>query len=105
MEGALLWRQHGLAPPESILQAVESYRREEDIVADWIDENCYLPDDPEQVATSVAKLYENFAEWFRKYMGVRVPTLTWFGRRLSKKFRKEKRNGVYHYVGLGLLSM
>lgn len=103
VEGALLWQQHGLAPPNSVIQATEAYRREEDVVQDWIEERCVVFDNPEHGATSAGKLYEDFVDWWKTYQGARPRSSTWFGRRMAKKFCKEKRAGSNHYVGIGLL--
>ena len=103
VEGALLWQMYGLAPPESVIQATEAYRREEDVVQDWIEERCVVFDDPERGATPASRLYEDFVDWWKTYQGARPRSSTWFGRRMAKKFRKEKRAGSNHYVGIGLL--
>jgi putative DNA primase/helicase len=104
VEGALLWQRDGLAPPDQILRDVEEYRREEDILQDWIDERCYLANNSLDILTSSTKLYEDFSDWFKTYQGARVPSGTWFGRRMSKKFNKTKANGVNNYYGIALLS-
>lgn len=105
VEGALLWQKHGLFPPLSILESVGEYQREEDQVQDWVDHCCYIPEELDTVKTSAAQLYENFMEWWKTNQGTKVPSGTWFGRRLSKKFKKCKEAGANHYVGIGLAAM
>jgi phage/plasmid-associated DNA primase len=80
------------------MSAGDEYRRENDQIQDWIDECVGLSDGAE---TSSNDLYENFGAWWRKYHGARVPSIAWWGRRMSKKFERIKR-GVYYYQGLFL---
>ncbi|NCC25579.1 MAG: DNA primase [Deltaproteobacteria bacterium] len=98
VEGCLLWRGEGLNPPPPVMSAGDEYRRENDQIQDWIDECVGLSDGGE---TSSNDLYENFGAWWRKYHGARVPSIAWWGRRMSKKFERIKR-GVYYYQGLFL---
>ncbi|WP_051617251.1 DNA primase family protein [Desulfonatronovibrio hydrogenovorans] len=101
VRGNILWQRNGLAPPPSVREAAETYQREQDIVADFIEEKCVVFDDPETARTSGNDLYTSFSEWYQKYHRSKVPSITWFGRRMTKKFAKEK-DGAVFYKGVVL---
>ncbi len=106
VRGFLDWQVGRLDPPIVIREATEEYQRGEDVVQDWVDARCYVEQDRERiynVSTSGSDLYQNFAEWYKDNVGHRVPSGQWFGRRMSKKFPKEKK-GIMSYFGIGLLS-
>lgn len=101
VRGALWWQREGLNPPPSVREAGEKYRREQDIIQDFIDERCITPDDSGTVKTTGNDLYSAFKDWFQEYHRSRVPSITWFGRRMSKKFTKRK-DGVVYYEGVAV---
>ncbi|MCF8105645.1 MAG: hypothetical protein K9K64_09190 [Desulfohalobiaceae bacterium] len=109
VEGCLLWQLHGLNPPPSILEATKQYQEnEEDPAADFIAECCYVPDKSEHkfaYSVSSSDLYEKFKEWYMDKIGPRVPSKTWFGRRINKRFtRKKDDKGRAVVYGVGLLA-
>jgi len=61
VQGALLWQAEGLEPPAKVRAAVDAYRREEDILADFIEE-C-IEADPEAITphSDVFKAYQKWA--------------------------------------------
>lgn len=97
VRGCIAWQQRGIDPPPFILDATADYRRDEDILADFIDEECYL--DPKgECAAKV--LYERFQLWWETNVSKKkTPTQKSFGKWMSRKFKKEKR-GTYYYIGL-----
>lgn len=97
--GCIHWQLEGLGPPPSVREAATQYQREQDIVQDFIDERCV--ELGEAVRTSGHDLYAAFSEWYQKYHRSKVPSITWFGRRMSRKFPKEK-DGAVFYKGVGL---
>jgi len=106
VRGCLDWQVRRLDPPIVIREATEEYQRGEDVVQDWIDARCYVETEPEKiyrVTATATDLYQDFAEWFKENVGQRVPSGQWFGRRMSKKFAKEKK-GIVSYYGVGLLA-
>ena len=98
--GCLAWQQRGLDPPALVLDASAEYRRDEDDLADFIDEECYLDPDAE---CSAKDLYERFQDWWETNISKKkVPGRKTFGKLMTKKFKKEKR-GTYIYYGLDLV--
>lgn len=99
VRGCLLWQRDGLKPPREITDATDQYRRNEDILADFIDE-CCLREPGAKAKSSV--LYARFIGWYHDNIGQKEPTGTWFGKQLSHKYDKNKENGCVFYYGLAL---
>jgi putative DNA primase/helicase len=60
VEGAREWFEHGLNDPTCILEATKTYRREEDVLADFIESKCVTG--PEHSA-SVGDLFAAYESW------------------------------------------
>lgn len=106
VRGCLDWQIRRLDPPPVVREATEEYQRGEDLVQDWIDARCYVENDPDrvyQVSASSADLYQDFVNWYKDNIGNRPFSGQWFGRRMAKKFKREKK-GVVSYYGIGLLA-
>jgi putative DNA primase/helicase len=94
----------GLCIPSSVQAAVEEYRTETDVVAQFVSECCEVG--PLHTATA-AELYAAFHGWSES-QGVpdtRILTKTAFGRRLKLRFEKAKdtATGYVMYYGVTLL--
>jgi putative DNA primase/helicase len=81
VQGALDYAQHGLAEPEIITHATAAYRREEDLLIEWIEECCEL--DP-GAWTATSELRESFAAW-AKANGAEAISSTAFAARLRAR--------------------
>lgn len=99
VRGCLEYQAQGLNPPPRVKQATAEYRRDEDILADFIDECCVTGED---MSANAKDLYEAFRKWFEENVGKRVWSQIAFGRAMSKKFERRK-SGTYWYYGVGLL--
>jgi putative DNA primase/helicase len=60
VRGCLQWQRDGLGPPEEVRHATASYRAEEDALADFLVERCWMA--PEARGT-VADLYSAYGAW------------------------------------------
>jgi putative DNA primase/helicase len=96
VRGCLAWQEQGLNPPACVKAATQDYRREEDVLADWMDECCFV--DP-SVASNASTLYDNFKQWWEDNMGRKVPAQKTFGRMMAKRFHREKK-GTFTYFGI-----
>ena len=101
IRGCLLWQKHGLNPPLLVTEATEQYRRNEDLLADFIDECCLREPGAKEKA---AVLYSRFVEWYHDNVGQKEPTGTWFGKQLVQKYTKWKSEGCVMYQGVALKS-
>ncbi|WP_319406154.1 phage/plasmid primase, P4 family [uncultured Desulfosarcina sp.] len=100
VRGCLLWQKEGLDPPMIVAEATAEYRRNEDLIGDFIDECCEVVEGGEENATD---LYNRFVTWFELNIGKRCPKQRTFGNMMSRRFEKEKVGGKYKYYGLKLI--
>jgi putative DNA primase/helicase len=84
----------------AIARATESYRAEQDVVANWLAECCVKNISAEMTSND---LYLNFKTWCDAN-GQRVVSAAVFGRRLNaENFNSRRSNGKTIYVGLELI--
>ena len=105
VEGCLLWQRDGLNPPEEVRLAVKEFRRDEDYLADFLEECCEIGDDHKAFRVSKADLYDRFERWYLKAISSnpkKVPKDRAFGNDVGKRFEKLKTGGITHYLGLRL---
>lgn len=60
VEGCLLWQQHGLQAPTTVLEATKEYFKDEDAVGRWLEECCELGGDSTELSAS---LFASWREW------------------------------------------
>lgn len=100
VKGAIGYLRRGLDPPEQILKARRQYQREEDLLAEWMEECCQV-DEFARVRSS--DLYDNFAAWFEKNVSSKnvIKPKIW-GVLMGKRFDRSKSAGIVYYIGLDL---
>ncbi|MBW2675348.1 MAG: DNA primase [Deltaproteobacteria bacterium] len=99
VRGCLLWQKHGLMPPRKVTDATELYRKNEDLLADYIDECCHREPGANEKASN---LYSRFVSWYHANIGTKERSGTWFGKQLSQKYEKSKIKGCVTYHGIML---
>jgi putative DNA primase/helicase len=97
VRGCLLWQKEGLKPPREVTDATEQYRRDEDLLADFIDECCIIEPGAKEKASI---LYTRFVDWYHENVGKKEKTGTWFGKHLAQKYEKNKSEGCVMYHGI-----
>ena len=65
LEGYRQWQQQGLCIPKAISKATECYRDEQDIIGEWLSDNCHLGPG---LSVRKADLYQNY-QWWTKANG------------------------------------
>jgi putative DNA primase/helicase len=60
VRGALDWQEHGLPTPVVVAEATQKYRAEQDVIGNWIDEECVLAPG---LWSPKASLYSSFRAW------------------------------------------
>ncbi|MDY7038362.1 MAG: phage/plasmid primase, P4 family [Thermodesulfobacteriota bacterium] len=101
VRGCLRWQEIGLSPPQIIVDATAKYQRDEDTLADFLDECCHIDPLCETPATSI---YDAFKEWFAENVSKRTSiSQKKFGKLMGERFEKFKR-GHNFYKGLRLLT-
>lgn len=99
VEGCLDWQKHGLQVPASIAVAVNTYRRDTDLMGEWIDACCTASTGAED---SINALFTSY-EMFLKEANTKAPSRNTFGRQLVQRgFSKRKSNGLVLYTGIAL---
>jgi putative DNA primase/helicase len=105
VQGCLEWQEQGLNPPAKVLEATAEYRRDEDLLADFVDECCYVPDPPDPgVWVGATEIYDVFCWWFSKTVSRKksIPHKI-FGKLMKSRFESVK-SGTYRYNGVGILA-
>lgn len=87
VEGALLYQKEGLELPQSVLEANKHYREDNDVIQQFINEECALG--PGYSAT-VGELYNAYADWAFKAHEHQFGRNE-FSRRMKKKFSYNRR--------------
>lgn len=91
------FQTRGLNPPPAVLQAVEQYREEEDVVGLFISACCVIASG---VKAKGQELYDAYKEWCEKE-GRKPMWQVTFGEQLKSRFAWNK-EGVIFYFGIGL---
>ncbi|WP_034642583.1 DNA primase family protein [Desulfovibrio inopinatus] len=100
VRGCLEYQRMGLQPPDVVREAVDEYRSDEDIIADFLDENCRFHKHFEESASA---LYERFCEWFlAANLGRKPWSQKIFGGKLTKKGFESRKSGTKYWLGLKL---
>lgn len=99
IDGYELYEKEGLEQPNAVKEATASYRKEMDIVQQWIDEYCELKPSYFERANV---LYDNFRAFCLRRDQRTNQTV--FGRNLGKKFKKYNSGEGIVYIGLRLKS-
>lgn len=97
VEGYEMYRSEGLEQPEEIKKATADYRKEMDIVQQWIEEYCECKPSYFERANT---LYDSFRAFCLRRDQRTNQTV--FGRNLGKKFRKYNSGEGIVYIGLRL---
>ncbi|MFW5497786.1 MULTISPECIES: DNA primase family protein [unclassified Maridesulfovibrio] len=99
-QGCLEWQEQGLNPPAKILEATAEYRRDEDLLEEFLDDCCALDEEERIQATD---LYDVFCWWFSRNISKKknIAQKT-FGKLAGKRFEKKK-IGTYWYLGVRVL--
>lgn len=99
VEGAKMWRQHGLGKPPEVVAANDDWRAENDQLGRFIEECCVVAD---SFSGKARQLYECYRTW-AEGAGENTITETLFGRRLKDRgFAKEHRRYGTVYAGIAL---
>ena len=98
VRGTLLWRQQGLDPPAAVREATAQYRQDEDILGDFIEDECITGPN---LSEEFARLYDKFSSWYEVNISKKVPSKKKFGNWLSRRFERRKTN-IVKYLGIKL---
>lgn len=81
VEGCLEWQQHGLNPPTAVLNASNQYRKESDVLGQWIEDEC---DTDPSFRCLERTVYGAYSNWCSQN-GLRPMTKAMFTRKLLER--------------------
>jgi len=94
------WQREGLQAPDAIKRAGAEYRREEDVVQNFITECCFISAD---ASASAKEMHECFIEWATKN-GEKALSQRIFNKRLKEReYRDYTSSGFMRFKGIRLL--
>jgi putative DNA primase/helicase len=102
IEGCLKWQLSGLGTPAEVTDATNEYRKEMDLLINFIRECC--TEGPELKVTS-KNLYSTYSKWCEDNGEIQLKQ-NWFGRKLREKGFDSKLSGkkrARHWIGLDLV--
>ena len=100
VSGCLAWQKEGLAMPTDVAMATGNYRKEMDILSDFLDDCCVI----DKTATISKKaLYEKYQAWAQAN-GEKEFSKTLLGRMISERGFDEYRGtgGVREWMGINV---
>jgi putative DNA primase/helicase len=87
VDGCLEWQRIGLAEPAKVLEATHSYRTEQDVIRDFVDQCCesFLdhPSLGDQARVKAGVLYSRYAEWCKENGEKKVLSNRRFGSKIT----------------------
>ena len=89
IHGCLLWQKEGLAEPSCVLRATSEYRRDQDVLADFISDRCKLTP---TVSVSKKALYDEYLKWCNEE-GTKPVGQKTFGTRLKDRGILDRKSG------------
>lgn len=99
VDGCTLWQYSGLQQSQQIRDASLSYRRDCDLVAQWVDECCEVAS---TAVTETSTLYTSYSQW-SEGCGLRPMSRQTFGRRLGARgLISTTSNSTRRHVGIQL---
>jgi putative DNA primase/helicase len=107
IEGCLEWqRDGGLGEPDEVKVATEGYRAQQDVLAAFFEEHCFIG---EHAVAPATELYHLYVQWCES-AGEKVEAQRSFGERMEERgFEKGRKTsgegkGRTEYYGIGILS-
>lgn len=104
IEGCLTWQRIGLQPPAAVRAATAEYRQDEDAIAQFIADRCYVsPGRSDTVRIKAGDLFHTYRKWCEE-TGQREVSQRSFGTALTERgFERTTRGAPTWYLGLRLL--
>jgi putative DNA primase/helicase len=105
VRGAKKWYETGLGtPPAAVMAARREYQEDQDPIAEWLNSHCVQGEDYQVSAQRVFEDYQTWAEGV-KLSNKETLSRTMFGRTMTERFdKKRKETGIFYY-GLDLRNL
>ncbi|NCC30561.1 MAG: hypothetical protein EOM24_00900 [Chloroflexia bacterium] len=96
VRGCLEWqKQKGLQVPDSIKASTQSYREEEDVIGQFLLDEC----EPSDARVTGNDIYHAYRQWAENN-GMTPLNLMNFGKRLKKRLKHKRTNSGIEYLGV-----
>jgi putative DNA primase/helicase len=101
VRGCLEWQRVGLNPPLQVINATAAYRRDNDVLGDFLESACRLCDDEDDHVPAHA-LYQHYHEWAQSqgYSHQELLSSTMFGRKVGRRFKSFRNSKGKFYKGI-----
>lgn len=98
VEGCLKWQAEGLEPPESVKNATQAYRAEEDLIGHFLSSCCIITEIAE---TKAGDMYKAYRRWCEEN-GHKPWNQTRFGTDMKGRFDSDESRRHVYYLGVRL---
>lgn len=98
IEGCVKWQEDGLKIPERIRDASDGYRKEMDVLEQFVADECIVADGERVGAAELYNVYKEWADETEAYKMNRNK----FGQKMKEKFEDKRLNTGIHYMGVNI---
>jgi putative DNA primase/helicase len=98
VRGCIAYQEGGLQPPEIVQKATKEYQRDENILANFLDDVCEMGPAKEVMG---GNFYQAYKSWCNE-SGHHPLSATKFGREMKEVFDSYKDTNGTHYVGVSI---
>jgi len=99
VRGCMDWQRHGESPPAIVLQATNEYRRDMDLIGNWLEDRCELR---RGVRETPKALYEDYTDYCAVAGDTPLKQRTFAGKLSDRGCGEEKSNNVRYRTGIRL---
>lgn len=93
LEGSIAWQKEGLGVPKEVRDASEGYRKEMDVIEQFVADEC---ETGEGYEVSGKDLYAEYKKWADE-TGEYKMTMTKFGTKMKDKYKSRRKSNGVHY--------
>lgn len=98
LEGSIAWQREGLGIPKEVRDASEGYRKEMDVIEQFIADECIVGEGEKVGANELFKSYQAWADETGEYKMNKNK----FGTKMKDKFESKRLSAGIHYMGINL---
>lgn len=104
LKGLFEYQKIGLSSPAIVKDFTAQYRKEEDLIGEFLESNCNVGDG---LRVQVKPLHDSFVEWYRMEVTDNeksIPKIRRFSSLMERRFVKDSSSNVRYFLGLELKS-
>jgi putative DNA primase/helicase len=98
VEGCLEWQELGLEVPTAVEDATKEYRRESDVIGEFLSSECTIDPSMPGLRVRATPLYARYQKW----AGADAVNQRKFGKAMTERGLKKQTNNGIEYQGIGL---